>query len=240
MTEMIHSLSDMELLISRAGFMPFFDNEVPGFCIAAHTPPELWFSDEQDGPWEWKGPAIIDGGFAYGKFLKGKAMFVTMEWFPHFLNLRRSLCHPTADELRVLATVKGHHSLLTTELRTMLGYVKPRAPREANPLLRESDKITHAIIRPQISKRREGLETCLTHLQMSTLLVTADFEYKHDSRGQRYGWGVARYCTPEDFFGPALKPAGCTPNESFLVLHGHLRRLLPGATEGQIRKILLP
>ena len=47
--------------VRRLGFLPFFKNEIPGFSIAEHTPPELWFSDEREGPWEWKGPVARTG-----------------------------------------------------------------------------------------------------------------------------------------------------------------------------------
>ena len=55
--------------VRRLGFLPFFKNEIPGFSIAEHTPLELWFSDAQDGPWEWKGPVARTGECVYGKFL---------------------------------------------------------------------------------------------------------------------------------------------------------------------------
>ena len=29
--------------------------------------PELWFADDVDGPWEWKGPAARSGKCLYGK-----------------------------------------------------------------------------------------------------------------------------------------------------------------------------
>ncbi len=230
-------MRDMEQLISSHGFMPFFDNAIPGFSIWEHTPPELRFSDEVDGPWEWKGPVILDGGYAYGKLLEAKAMYVTMEWFPHLANWRRSRATITSQEQAVLDTIAQHHSLLTGQLRKLCGYSRAHQHRESNPLLRESDRLTRKIAKKP-KPRVEGLETCLTHLQMNTYIIIADFEYKVDKRGQRYGWGVARYCTPEDFFGPETLLTGCAPEQSRRLLEQHLSQVLPTATTAQIAAII--
>jgi len=42
-------------------------NEIPGFSIEELCPPELWFADDVDGPWEWKGPVARSGKCLYGK-----------------------------------------------------------------------------------------------------------------------------------------------------------------------------
>jgi len=62
----------LEELILQVGFLPFFRNEISGFSVEEHTPRKLWFSNHEDGPWEWKGPVIRNGNCAYGKFLTGK------------------------------------------------------------------------------------------------------------------------------------------------------------------------
>ena len=36
--------------VQRLGFLPFFKNGIPGFSIAEHTPPRLWFSGTEEGP----------------------------------------------------------------------------------------------------------------------------------------------------------------------------------------------
>ena len=85
----IRSCEDLIRLIDTWGFVPFFRNAICGFSVEELTPPELWFSDTADGPWEWKGPAIRQSGCAYGKFFCGKAVFISREWFPEFANWRR-------------------------------------------------------------------------------------------------------------------------------------------------------
>lgn len=232
-----HTLTEMQRMIAERGFLPFFENEISQFSISEFTPRELWFSDEQDGPWEWKGPAIIEGDFAYGKFFQNKAGFITMEWFPDFVNYRRFRFGISRQEQVILATIKEHHSLLSKEIKRLCGYVKPRQPRAANPMERIMAAETRKTVRQKKSDK-EGYETAITKLQMSTQVVTADFEYLYDKQGKRYGWGVARYCTPEDFFGPERLVTDRTPEESYLRMLEHLKNTLPWAEERSIRNLL--
>ena len=51
----LHSADDLIAAVEQYGFLPFFRNEIHGFSIEELCPPELWFADDVDGPWEWKG-----------------------------------------------------------------------------------------------------------------------------------------------------------------------------------------
>lgn len=241
MPNVFHTLAEMQELIAGYGFLPFFGNDIPMFSVAEHTPSELWFSDETDGPWEWKGPAIIEGGFAYGKFFDKKAGFITMDWFPDFLNYRRHQYELTVQEDEILATIKSHGSLLTKEIKKLCGYQKPRIRYSNNPMLKESEKQTAKLRAAEKKKhKKEGFDTAITRLQMSANIVVADFEYNYDKEGKRYGWGVARYCTPEDFFGEEAFTEALrrTPDESYERMMAYLRQRLTWTDEEKIRKIL--
>ena len=76
-------------LVKRLGFLPFFKSAVPGFSVEEQIAPEFWFPQEGEGVWEWKGPAIQLSGCAYGKYFQNKAVFISREWFPDFVNYRR-------------------------------------------------------------------------------------------------------------------------------------------------------
>ena len=89
MNTQILTCRDLVDLIDTWGFVPFFKNSIPGFSVEERTPKHLWFSDTQEGPWEWKGPAIVQSGCAYGKFFGGKAVFISRDWYCHFANYRR-------------------------------------------------------------------------------------------------------------------------------------------------------
>ena len=57
----LYSSDDLERLAVEMGFLPFFKNEIGGFSIEEHTPSERWFSDENEGPWDWKGSVAQNG-----------------------------------------------------------------------------------------------------------------------------------------------------------------------------------
>ena len=71
-------------------------------------------------------------------------------------------------------------------------------------------------------------------------MCIADFVYRVDKRGKEYGWGVARYTTPEAQFGDAFVRSAFTrsPEASRERILAHLSALLPHATEQQIIKMI--
>lgn len=211
------------------GFLPFFKNTIEGFSIAEHTPEELWFTDNE-GPWEWKGPVIGEWQCAYGKFFAGKAGFVSLEWLPDFINWRRSL-HPLdsmdAEARHVLQVLRQHESLLSNELKQAAGYSLSRKRWKGEGLKAE-----------RIEKTGSQCDALLKDLEMSTYVCIADFEYKYTRAGERYGWGVARYCTPEAMYGDGITHCDRTPEESRQYIINHLHSLFPYATDKQIERLV--
>ena len=76
----IHSPEELTALVEQVGFLPFFAHDIKGFSIEECCPPQLWFSDTVDGPWEWKRPVARTKCCVYGKLFNGKAGFVSRQW----------------------------------------------------------------------------------------------------------------------------------------------------------------
>lgn len=218
----LNSAEAIDSLVRELGFLPFFINEIEGFSIEENCPPKLWFSDTLEGPWEWKGPIIRMGSCVYGKFFRGKAGYVSLEWFPDFANYRRDgydFDSRFDDELAsfkdktVYDTVAEHGSILSRELKKLCNYCKGG---------------------------NKGFDTVITRLQMQTYITISDFEYNRDKTGKTYGWGVARYGTPEGLYGRELVTGAYwrTPGESRDRIISHLKKILPDATELQISKLI--
>lgn len=235
----LHPIIDaeqLEKLIMQMGFLPFFKNDIPNFSIDEFTPKELWFSSLHDGPWEWKGPIISSGNCVYGKLFQYKAGYASIQLYPELLNYRRSTYRPTIDEKKIYQTLFEQESLLSKELKQLCGYAKPRSPRQ-NPLKKFLSKQEMSIA---CAQHREAFETAISRLQMSCFVVIADFEYLYDRKGKPYGWGIARYTTPEalygkDIFEPALSHS---PEESKQFILKHLHKILPTALPQQLLKII--
>ena len=227
---MIHSSIDMERLVMENGFMPFFSCGIAGFSIEENTPCELWFSAEEDGPWEWKGPVIREGHCAYGKLFNKKAGYVSLEWLPDLANYRRSLRYAKDEDTAalddvVLQTIISEGSATVKELRRMLGFARGRGRRRADDLVDDM---------PETGKI--SLDPILTRLMMGLRIVISDFEYNTDRHGRPYGWGVARYTTPESLYGRLDTKR--TPQESRDRMARHLSKMLPYAQESKLMKLI--
>lgn len=217
----IHSAEDIWVLVQEMGFLPLFQNEIKGFSIEEHTPSSLWFSDTEPGPWEWKGPVIRMGDCFYGKFFAGKAGYISKEWFPAFENYRRDgydfdALYDDGKAARkdkyIYDTVAKDGSLLTGELKKKCNYGKGG---------------------------NKGFETVITRLQMQTYLVVEDFEYLRDKTGTTYGWGVARYSTPERLFGEDFfyEEYRKETEQSRQAVYAHIQELFPSVSEKQLVKL---
>ena len=182
MIKEIWSAKDMEALALEWGFLPFFKNELKGFSIEEHTPPELWY-DSESGDWAPFDARFDDGLASY----KDKELYDAIaQW----------------------------GSLQTGQLKKICGYGGKDG--------------------------KKGYETCVTRLQMQTYINVANFDYAQDKYGRPYGWGIARYTTPEAQFGYEAVTAayGRKPEESLRRMVEHLQKLLPLASEKQLLKLL--
>lgn len=216
----INSCPELMDTVERLGMLPLLESGVEGFSADAMVAPACRYHVREDGGWEWplwfwKGPAVTEGRFAYGKFFDGKAGFVSQQWWPDLCHYRRSR-HPQPDEESIegviLAVLQTHGSMITRDLRTACGFTG--------------------------AGMRGRFDTYVTRLQMACRLVTEDFVYPTDRHGNRYGWGWALLTTPEQLFGHEACHPDRTPEESRLRLEEHLRSLLPEATPKQLGKLL--
>ncbi len=225
----IRCAEDMERQVLELGFLPFFRCGIPGFSIEERTASEYWFSGEE-GPWEWKGPVLREGHCAYGKLFNRKAGYVSLKWLPDLMNYRRSRHYAKDEDTAalddvVLQTIYTESGVTVRELRRLLGFAKGRKCRMAIDLV---DQIP--------DQGKISLEPILTRLMMRLQVVIADFEYNTDRHGNSYGWGVARYTTPENLYGHL--GVSCTPEESYWKIYRHFQRIVPEASEKRILELI--
>ena len=222
---LIGSMDDLISAIDKMGFVPFFANEIEGFSIEEHIADGCWYHDGDDGfwpAWEWKGPAIKKAKCAYGKFLRGKAMYVSSKWFPDFANFRRDGYDFDARYDDGLAPYSD---------KQLFELLDANAPVESKKLKKigEYGKNGH-----------KGFDTMITRLQKQCYVVTSDFVYSTDKLGNTFGWGIAEYSTPEKLFGSRFtdKVYSRTPEESYERVLKQFRKILPDAEDSEIEKIL--
>lgn len=212
--------TDIEQAVLDLGMLPFFDSPIPGFSVAEHTPSELWFNDDTEGPWEWKGPIIQLGHCAYGKFFGRKAGWVALEWLPDLINMRRA-AYPLpseesqAPERLIYEVLSLDGDILSRDLKREVGLYG--------------------------MKLKSTFEKYMATLQMGVYACISDFEYNIDRHGRRYGWGLARYSTPEEMYGADFVLSAQrqrSPEQSRERLLVHLQSVLPDASEKQLIRLL--
>ena len=221
----IGSMQDLMDVINAMGFVPFFQNEIKGFSIEEHIGHGCWYDDGDNGfwpAWEWKGPVIRTMRCAYGKFLRGKAMYISPEWFPDFANWRRD---GYDFDARYEDGLAAYHD---KELYELL---------DANaPILSRQLKKTGGYGK----NGRKGFDTIISRLQKQCYVITSDFRYASDAAGNQYGWGIAEYSTPEKFLGETFTDSVYKriPEESRERVMKQLAKILPEAGEKELERIL--
>jgi hypothetical protein len=221
----IDSMEELIRLIDEVGFVPFFENEIEGFSLEEHIAPGHWYHDSDDGfwdAWEWKGPVIQIAKCAYGKFLRGKAMYVSSKCFPDFANYRRNGYDFDA---------RFEDGLASFDDRDLYELLDANAPILSKPLKRLGNYRKGG---------RKGFDSSITRLQKQCYVIISDFKYATDKFGNEYGWGIAEYSTPEKFFGKKFtnKVYKRSPEESYERLLKHFKKKLPGVEEEWIEKVI--
>ena len=224
----ISDKGDLQSRVVQLGFIPMFRCGVRGYSIYEATP-HFW-TDDDDGPWEWKGPIIRDGECAYGKFFNRKAVWISREWLPDFINYRNTKHLAQNEDVAalddiVLQTIDSEGSITSKMIAELLGLTGRKKKRQPG------DLVDNTPIGEKVS-----LDPILSRLMMEGRVVISDFIYNIDKRGNRYGWGVAKYSTPENLYGNITTDR--TPQESYERMLSHLKKTVPVATDAQIQKLL--
>ena len=217
---MIHCMENMAALVVQAGMIPFLSSTVPGFSIGECTAPDMWFAEDTDGPWEWKGPVIEATGCAYGKLLGGKTAFVTREWYADLANYRRN-----GDDFEI----RFDEGRATLNEKRIMDVLMSCPSMDARTLKREAG-----------FTKSSAFDSAIARLQAQCFVTITDFDYDYDRFGQRQGWAVTRYATPENHFGEDYidQMYERDPQQSYERILAYLTGLLGREYEKQIIKLL--
>lgn len=226
----IRTKEDLINAIEEYGIVPFFENNIKGFSIEENVDPKVYFSDGP-GVWEWKGPVILETKCAYGKLFNKKAAFVRKDIYYDLANYRRDGYDFDArvsdglvnyNEEFLYNIIASRHSILSKTAKAIGGYVKPK------------EKGKDAWV------PRKGFDTTITNLQMKGYVLISDFDYEVDKNGEFYGWGIARYTTPEEYYGKtfAKRCYKRSPEESYKKLFRLIKKINPDASKEEIKKFL--
>lgn len=227
----IHTVDEAVEYINEVGFLPLFQNEIPGFSLEERTVSKYWWcEDPKLDPWMWREIIAKNAKVAYGKFFNKKAGFISLKWLPVFANYRRDgydfdalyddgkapLKHKNI--MMNFMEDKCDSEILSNQLKTMSGFGKGADEKTA----------------------MKGFDAAITNLMMQLYLCNCDFRKRKNKKGQEYGWNVAVYCTPEHLWGYDVVTADykSEPKESWQRIVDRIRELYPKVTDKQIKKVM--
>ena len=217
--------------LHAAGFSQFGlgkDNVATVFRHSWNEQPEdspvRWFSGEPDrDPWEWRARVVNErDDIAYAKFFLRRAGFITREWYPYFLAVRRrgrDFAEAYADglysraALRIFECLQQNGALPVHDLKPMAGFGR-------------EDKST--------------FERALADLQMGMYITVCGHAQKVSRAGESYGWSSDVYCcTPEEFMPEAIDAAALLdPEEAAEKIEAQINKLNPEAEPKKVRKFI--
>ena len=225
----VRSKQDLIDAVGEYGIVPYFSTSIPGFSLEEHCPPAILFNDTEENTWEWKGPVIQATGCAYGKFFEKKAAYVRKDLFLDLANYRRDGYDFDA---------RYDDGLARFQDKQLFDLINASAP-VLSRVLRQSGGYAYSG-RWQKTEGKKGFDASITRLQEQCYVIISNFVYTLDKNGNRRGWGVAEYSTPEKFMGTDFSDRVYqrSPEESRERLMEYLRGLFPGVSEKDLKRFL--
>ena len=226
----IQSCQDLINAVQEYGIVPYFSNSIPGFSLEEHCNASVLFSETgEEDTWAWKGPVIQSTGCAYAKLFEKKSTYVRSDLFCDLANYRRDGYDFDA---------RYDDGQAKYQDKQLFDLINSMAPVLSKELRREGGYAYHG--RWQKTEGKRGFDASLLRLQEQCYVITSDFVYTIDKNGNKRGWGVAEYSTPEKFFGSCFTKNvySRTPEESYERLIRHLLSLFPNVPLTSLKKFL--
>lgn len=195
--------------------IPFnWANSMPNCPIAWHT------GDPETDPWEWRMRVLEErDDIAYGKVFFGTSGYITKEWYPYFLAVRRQgltfgewYQEGKAGQLekRIYEAIEKNGHMALHDLKRECG----------------------------ITKETSGqFDRALTNLQKNLFITMCGRKQKLSRTGEPYGWNSTVFTTVEGFWGEDIAldiPAA----EAYEKIRERILLLNPEAKEKDIKKFI--
>ena len=195
--------------------IPFnWTNAMSDCPIAWHT------GDPETDPWEWRMRVLEErDDIAYGKVFFGTSGYITKEWYPYFLAVRRQGL--TFDEWYD----EGKAGQLEKRIYEA---IEQNGHMALHDLKRECG----------ITKETSGqFDRALTNLQKNLFITMCGRTQKLSRTGEPYGWNSTVFTTVEDFWGKDLTP-NISVDEAYEKIRERILSLNPEAKEKDIKKFI--
>ena len=187
----------------------------------ADTPVRWHTGDPETDPWEWRMRVLEErSDVAYAKVFFKTSGFITREWYPHFLAVRRGseALQDAYEDGRISRAAKRIYDIVSEgpialhEIKTLGGFGR-------------DDK--------------SAFDRALIELQMGMYITMTGRRQKKNKYGIEYGWNSTVFATVEDFWAER----GCAlPENDAADSYEKIRRqvclLNPAADKKTVRKFI--
>ncbi|KAF0196585.1 MAG: hypothetical protein FD169_838 [Bacillota bacterium] len=219
---MLNTYEEFKSYLQNVGFMPLSNNKVGFPSLSSLTAEEAWHTNEANDPWIWRRVIAEEKLAAYGKFFDKKPSFITLEWLPYFLAVRRGK--------------KSITSLYET------GKLSTTA-KNIYALLEEHEQIAAHDVKPLLGLGKDSkteIENAMIELQMGMFVTISDMVRKVSADGSPYGWPSVCLMKIEDWVGDAImaKAAELDPTGARAEIIAKAREFSPDANEKQLTQFL--
>jgi hypothetical protein len=222
---MIQNYEGFITALGQAGFSMGSNNDEGVFSLYSRFGDSIhWHTgDPETDPWEWRMRVLNErDDIAYAKLFFNKSGYITKEWYPYFLAVRRG----------------G----LTFEEEYLDGTISYYAKRVYHIIQENSSLPTHRIKKlGGFSKDdNSAVERALVELQMKMYITMCGHTRKVNQAGEEYGWYSSVFCTTESFFGNEVfeLEGKIREQEAFQRISEQIYRLNPAADAKRIEKFI--
>lgn len=190
---MIQSYNDFVNSLLDAGFSMGGGNSERIYSVISwswdeappYDTPVRWHTgDPETDPWEWRMRVLDErDDIAYAKLFYKKSGYITKEWYPYFLAVRRG-GKDFMDEYPD-------------------GMISRFAKRIYDVIIENETLPLHAIkqIGGFSKDDTSKFDRALVDLQMKMYVTMCGRQQKLSKKGEEYGWSSTVFCTVEKYFG---------------------------------------
>ncbi len=217
---LIRSYRDFCVQLRAAGFSMAGESGDGIFALGAHFAENIrWHTgDSETDPWVFRMRVLKEeSGIGYGKFFLCKGGYMTREWAPCFLALKRE--------------GRTYEDMYRAGCMSYLEHAVCR-------LVAEKGEAAFHEIKSQVGGK--GLEAALARLQTGMFLTISGQTFRLSKDNSPYGWPVTTFQLAEDFWGreAAEKAWAMAPGEARERITQRIYELNPKAECKSVERFL--
>lgn len=221
---MINNYSDFKSKLYEVGFTTGGTNDEGIFSISSFYNDNIkWHTDDMDtDPWEFRMSVLeYKEDIAYAKLFFNKSGYITKEWYPYFLRIRRqNSLQEEYEDGNVSAIAKKIFEVVEANKEAPLHIIK----QECGVTKADKSKFDRAI----------------TELQMKMYITMCGRARKISLDGKPYGWSSTMFCVPENYFDSSVfeKANSLKYETAFNKINDQILKLNPQAKQKRIEKFI--